>query len=410
MGIPSLNVATLGLKDRENAIIKSLVSLLSGRTTSVWRLTDEQKANVLIISASFADSGKWIGAKKNDPNARIVLIIPEHFFPPQLPPNVYSVRAPVSASRCLEVFDNLERSFLVKRKPFLKPEHPAPASGSGLAISKDFKPTHLPNLDWTVDDIERAKDAMAKKAHASASNQTRATIVSPTISPQTLMHKVDEEAPTFQNLVKALELLRGPLGKDKILDIYNDAGKFARIVPYGKLFHALAAHLYIDRRVYNEKAPSEKFHWIFAKRESDSMSLPSSFDIVDFELFAWSLALKSCRDMAALDLPFDHELHLKQWPDFGAHPDFAGRDGVMKTVALLTRKSNHYLTAEEIHVKTGISQCDLTCLLGVCWLCGWLDIREATREHEASPLLKEKKSGFAGLIAGMRRALGLSTK
>jgi hypothetical protein len=408
MGTPSLNVATLGLKDRENAIIKSLVSLLSGRTTSVWRLTDEQKANVLIISASFADSGKWISAKKRDPNARILLLIPEHFTPPRLPSNVFPVRAPVSASRFLEVFDNLERSFLVKGKPFLNPEHQASASGSGLAISKDFQPTPLPHLDWTVDDIERAKEAMAKKALASASAQTRATIVSPTISPQTLMHKVNEEAPTIQNLVKALELLRGPLGKDKILDIYNDSGKFARIAPNGNLFEVLGAHLYLDRRVYNESVPSEKFHWKFVKRENDSMRLPPSFDLVDFELLAWSFALKSSRDMAALDLPFDHELRLKQWPDFGAQPEFAGRDGVMKTVALLTHKSKNYFSAEKIHIKTGISQCDLTCLLGVCWLCGWLEIRETVATHDAKPIAEKKESGFDGLFAGMRRALGLS--
>lgn len=406
-------IACFGFNERETSIIKSLISIVSGRKKNSWTFQENiDLANVIIILATAPGAALLLARKARKPELRLLLSRPEGAFPPPHSSNILIVRHPLRSTELLEMFDQLEQQW-----PFMRETQVPPASVPPPTINPSFaKPSFVPpqpTADLPATPVKpRHEQPPAVPTHRPRSpepaliNNTPPAVQAKTASDNTsssLRASMLRQQPasTIGQLVSAIELLRSPLGEQKFIDLYDDFGWFARIGGgLGKM--PVSSHFTVGH-----KKPQTGFYWQFAKRSNDTPVSPGDTAILmDFEVLVWMVVRRFGRSMKALDMP-EARVHLTRWPDFGVFSEFTNRPGVMLTTALLARR---YVVTETLFKETSIAEKDLACLLSVCWLCGWLvfDTEKKVLEEapEEEPKYEEKR--FSPIIRGLRKILGLN--
>ncbi len=417
MSDSKIDVACFGFSERELSIIKSLISIISGRKKTDWSFQEDiDLANVIIILATTPGAALALASKARRPELRILLARPEGSFPPPHSNNIIIVRYPLRSTELLEVFDQLEQQW-----PFAA-QTPAPTGfSSRLTIPPTASPTSQP--EPAMQRASSLPQSLVEDLTARASLQSNASLLDPTeTSTVSVVRKAAKPPPmpnatpaservsalyrqpatTIGQLVGAVELLRSPLGGQKFIDLFDSAGWIARISP------ELGRIMVSSRFAIGHKSDRRAgFRWQFVKKSDDiPVGSGDAAVLMDFEVLAWLTVRCFGRTLKKLDMPQEAKLHLKRWPDFGVFSEFTNRPGVMLATALLARRR---IRIDMLMNETGIAEKDLCCLLGASWLCGWLEldtqktIPNETPEEE--PQYEAKR--FSPFIRGLRKILGL---
>ncbi|MDR2016153.1 MAG: hypothetical protein LBP90_00875 [Burkholderiales bacterium] len=212
---------------------------------------------------------------------------------------------------------------------------------------------------------------------------------------------------TIGALMQALRSLRssqeGERPQGRCIDIFDQLGWIGRLYNGRNKVYA-SRRFMLDRSA--EPSGGRLFQWKFALSGLPPLTKGDALIEVDLDLLAWQFSTRFCYSFANLDLPINVLLHLRRWPDFGIRPEFSSRPGVMLATALLTRQT---LSLAMLLRESETSEADLSCLLGVAWLSGWLRCERQMPSSRAQKAPTEK-TGFSAIVRSLRKVLGLSRR
>jgi hypothetical protein len=360
-------VACLGLKEKDFSVAQTIINLLTTRNDFSWTLEHSPDADVLLLGADAPGAMTLLRRRAPDPNTRIILVYPPGFPLPKGNARTFFMPEPLTALRLLKTLDDIQKSF--EFAPDDVPDYTEFTPTAAPEVAPEPAPAHPEPIKLTVtvqQDPEPRKPA------------------------------------TIRELVDAVALLRANWGMGKLLDIANARGLFARLNSYP--FESYALSLYMNRDDYTPHSPEEPFSIVFHAKTPERLRLSPIWCATEFEPLAWQIACHSCHSRTTLDLPPNHEMQLTRWPDFGALQQLSERPGVIMTTALLIRK---FYTFDALRRESEIGSKDLCAMLAVCWINGWLQVREIGNRDSDDDAQAGTRTAFTGIIRGLRKVLGI---
>jgi hypothetical protein len=386
---------------------------------------EDGAADIIITPSAHKDSDRERLAARRIPTSRFVLTVPAG-VKIDLSSGAQAVHYPLRASELLECFDQLESEW---------PFPAAPLKTATVVTRQTVAPTAAqttrlvaPRTTQQLWEDPRLSQASPTISHAATDFRLSQTLTDAPSSQMShgmidsrLSHipegrtltvgvtnasgrGVLAHPATVGALIQALRSLRssqeGERPQGRCIDIFDQAGWIGRLYNGRNKVYA-SRRFMLDRSA--EPAGGRLFHWRFTLSGLPPLSKGDALIEVDIDLLAWQLSARFCYDFATLDLPINALLHLRRWPDFGVHPEFSSRPGVMLATALLTRQT---MSLAALHRESEASEVNLACLLGVCWLSGWL---RCEREMPKTPPSKApaEKTRFSGIVRSLRKVLGL---
>jgi len=412
-----IRVACSGLGNSDAFIVRSLLRILDGRRGQSWVFQEEGAADIIITPSAHKDADRERLATRRKPTTRFIFTVPSGVTI-DLSEGAQAVHYPLRASELLECFDHLESEWpfkppgaanIVILQTSTGPDTLAQGqttqplwsdprlSQSPMTISQ--VPTDL-RLSQVPDGSPLAQVPVDPRLSHIPEGRVLTVGVTNATERGVLAHPA-----TMGALIQALRSLRasqdGERPQGRSIDIFDQAGWLARLYNGRNKIYA-SRRFMLDRSA--EPAGGRLFHWKFTLSGLPPVVKGDALIEVDLDLLAWQFAARFCYDFAGLDLPINALLHLRRWPDFGVHPEFSSRPGVMLATALLTRQT---LSLAALHRESETSEADLACLLGVCWLSDWL---RCERQLPKTPVQRRpvEKTGFSSIVRSLRRVLGLS--
>jgi hypothetical protein len=400
-----IRIACSGMGDRDVFIVRSLLRILNSRhERQPWLLQSEGPADVIITPSAHKESDQTRLAARRIPSSRFVLTVPNG-VKVDLSSGMQTVHYPLRASELLDCFDRLEKEW-----PFnpLSPETAgavirqteASAVGERLPQPAVLDASHLSQIPESQHLSQAPVDprlSQISEGRVLSFNTSRAT------GRGVLSHSA-----TVGVLMQALRSLRGsqegerPQGR--CIDVFDQLGWVGRLYNGRNKVYA-SRRFMLDRSA--EPAGGRLFQWKFALSGLPPLAKGDALIEVDQDLWAWQFSTRFCYSFARLDLPVNTLLNLRRWPDFGIHPEFSSRPGIMLATALLTRQT---LSLAMLLRESEASEADLACLLGVTWLSGWLRYDRQMSSLFRVEKAPAEKTGFSAIVRNLRKMLGLSRR
>ncbi len=147
-------------------------------------------------------------------------------------------------------------------------------------------------------------------------------------------------------------------------------------------------------------------HWSFTSKELPLPPANKGDAIESIRLcdFFWPLT-RLFKNLKQLNIDQEVPIRLAHWPDFSAYPAFTKNNGVLKATSLLI---NQPISCAKIMKKSGISEADLSCLIGACALSGLLE-KDSNAERYKNQQIPENSRPYTGMLKSLRKLLGLKS-
>lgn len=356
-----VNISNFGLKEGDIFIVKSLLHLINGRNGISWAInSSKNNADVAIVNYKTTDDIQPFISSLNSRNIKLIIVAPQDFLLPIFDQKyaIQIIRSPLRASNFLKCLDYIEN----------------------LIIREDVK----------FSNVEEINNSEINSTY-----------------PQSLIKNSNHSEHADKNdLLSLINLLKNNKLSDlkHSIDITMSSGWVARI--NGQTVNA-SSEFISHTGIYADPNCRLKFHqWIFTSKELP-LPIPKKGDGIEsihLHDFFWSLT-RLLKRLEQLDIDPQTMIRLAHWPDFSAYPEFVKNTGVVKSASLLI---NQPMKCSKIMEKSGISEADLTCLIGACGLSGSLEKSFNSENNKINRLPTDARQ-YTGILGSLRKILGLAS-